>query len=64
MTLKLTDLHPFASDSEMKSAVAKWRRLAAELDAAGTADASARLKVAFRNAVAAARPRKTPKAQR
>ena len=60
-TLKLTDLHPFADDADFKSAVAKWRKLAEELDAEGSADAAARLKIAFRHAVAAARPRKTPK---
>jgi hypothetical protein len=64
MTLKLTDLHPFAGDSEWKSAVAKWRKLAAELDAAGSADTTSRLKTASRHSVAAARPRKTPKPQR
>jgi len=60
-TLKLTDLHPFADDADFKSAVAKWRKLAEELEAEGTADAAARLKIAFRHAVAAARPRKTSK---
>jgi hypothetical protein len=64
MTLKLTDLHPFAGDSEWKSAVAQWRKLAAELDAAGSAQTTSRLKTASRHAVAAARRGTTRRSRR
>ena len=65
MALKLTDLSPFRDQADLKTSVASWRQLAAELEAdeRGNSPAASTthrgLKRVWHNALDAVRPRKS-----